>query len=127
MKPERNQCLVRKGNPGERFFVVCLLMLLNEKTAHGYELAENLSYFGFETDEINLSTIYRNLRKMEEDCLVTSFWQEGEQGPQKRVYEITDRGKKELEFWTEMLKKRKTRIEKLLARFDQQNTKHKGD
>jgi len=78
---------------------VCLLLLLFDKTGHGYGLIEQLTYFGFSEEQINVSTLYRTLRKMEKEGSVISDWEEGGQGPKKRVYNITDTGKKELENW----------------------------
>jgi PadR family transcriptional regulator PadR len=39
------------------------LVILRQKSTHGYELMERLRQFGFE--EINPGTLYRTLRKME--------------------------------------------------------------
>ncbi len=102
----------------ERFLEVCLLLLLYDEVGYGYGLIEQLAFFGFSEDELNVSTLYRTLRKMEKEGLVTSLWEEGGPGPKRRVYEITENGKKELEQWIQILKTRKARIDKLIGRYE---------
>lgn len=98
---------------------VCLLLLLYEETRHGYGLIEQLSYFGFSEEKLNVSTLYRTLRKMEKEGSVVSVWEESGQGPERRVYNITDSGKKELENWIQVLRGRKARIEKLINKYEE--------
>jgi len=102
----------------ERFLEVCLLLLLYDEISYGYGLIEQLECFGFSQDDLNMSTLYRTLRKMEKEELVTSQWEESDQGPKRRVYEITGKGRHELDHWSRILKVRKTRIESLLTRYE---------
>lgn len=102
-----------------RFMEVCLLVLLQDGEDHGYNLAEQLAEFGFEEEELNISTLYRTLRKMEENGWVASFWEQGGKGPKRRVYAITDIGQHELDDWIKVLEMRKQRIEKLTERYRQ--------
>ena len=106
-----------KTHKMERFMEVCLLLLLYEETGHGYGLIEQLSYFGFSEEQLNVSTLYRTLRKMEKEGSIVSVWEKGGQGPTRRVYNITDSGKKELYSWVQILKTRKARIEKLISKY----------
>lgn len=107
-----------KHHKMERFLEVCLLLLLYDDVGYGYGLIEQLVSYGFSEDELNVSTLYRTLRKMEKELLVVSFWEEGGLGPKRRVYEITVDGKKELDQWIKILKVRKARIEKLVGRYE---------
>lgn len=107
-----------KGHKMERFLEVCLLLLLYDEVGYGYGLIEELEDFGFSQEELNVSTLYRTLRKMEKENLVSSFWEEGGPGPRRRVYEITDRGKENLDQWVSILEIRKARIEKLISRYN---------
>jgi poly-beta-hydroxybutyrate-responsive repressor len=108
-----------KTHKMERFMEVCLLMLLYQETAHGYGLIEQLSSFGFSEDQLNVGTLYKTLRKMEKEALVFSVWEEGGLGPKRRVYNITDSGKKELDSWIQILKARKARIEILIRKYEE--------
>lgn len=103
----------------ERFLEVCLLLLLYDEIGYGYGLIEQLVSFGFSEADLNVSTLYRTLRKMEKEGLVTSQWEAGDQGPKRRVYEITSDGKSELDQWLTILKVRKTRIELLIKKYDE--------
>jgi DNA-binding PadR family transcriptional regulator len=108
-----------KQHKMERFLEVCLLLLLYDEMGYGYGLIEDLEFFGFSAEELNLGTLYRTLRKMENEALVTSSWEVGGPGPKRRLYEITDAGKQELERWIQVLKVRKVRIERLIAKYDE--------
>ena len=74
-----------------RFLEHCLLLLLGEHAAHGYDLVERLRPFGF--DGSDPGGTYRALRTMERRDLVTSSWEDSEAGPHRRVYELTDEGR----------------------------------
>jgi poly-beta-hydroxybutyrate-responsive repressor len=102
----------------ERFLEVCLLLLLYDEVGYGYGLIEQLSSFGFSEPDLNVSTLYRTLRKMEKEGLVTSLWESGGQGPRRRVYEITTSGRQNLDAWVKILKMRRTRIETLVGAYD---------
>ena len=72
------------------FLRPCVLLLLKESPAHGYDLLERLKAFGFPgTDPGGL---YRMLRGLEQDGLVRSAWEPSIAGPQRRIYEITRAG-----------------------------------
>ena len=101
----------------ERFLEVCLLLLLYDEVGYGYGLIEKLPAFGFSGDELNIGTLYRSLRKLEKQLLVSSVWEEAGQGPKRRVYQITEKGKYELEVWIHVLKERKFRIEQVIGTF----------
>lgn len=67
-----------------------LLLLLAERHSHGYELLEQVTGLGLErTDPGGL---YRTLRAMEQDGLVTSWWEQSESGPARRSYRLTEDG-----------------------------------
>ena len=72
----------------------CLLLLLREQPAHGYELLERLRPLGFTRDDPG--RLYRALRALEQDGLVRSAWQPSSGGPDRRIYELTRRGTEEL-------------------------------
>lgn len=102
----------------ERFMEICLLLLLDQETSHGYTLAERLNDFGFSKEELNMGSLYRTLRKMEKDALLSSYWEEGKQGPKKRVYQVTEAGKRNMGNWIEVLKKRREQISKLITYYE---------
>jgi PadR family transcriptional regulator, regulatory protein PadR len=75
------------------------LLMLREKSSHGYELMERIAEFGFKA--INPGTLYRTLRKMENEGLCETTWETSNGGPACRVYSVTNAGEGYLESWAE--------------------------
>jgi len=69
----------------------CLLLLLAEGTSHGYELLEQVGSLGM--DSVDPGGLYRCLRAMDEEGLVTSSWEPSTSGPARRTYTLTDEGR----------------------------------
>jgi poly-beta-hydroxybutyrate-responsive repressor len=78
----------------KNFLRPCLLLLLRENPAHGYELLERVRPLGFAGDDPG--GLYRTLRGLEADGLVRSRWQPSSTGPARRIYELTRPGMEEL-------------------------------
>ena len=55
---------------------------------------------------------------MEKNNLVISSWAQSEQGPNKRIYEITLSGENELAVWVEFLIERKKRIDLIIYQYE---------
>jgi PadR family transcriptional regulator, regulatory protein PadR len=115
MRPSDDQPCV-KGKI-ERFIEPCLLLLLAEKAAHGYELMDNLSQFGFDPRCQDPGQMYRTLRRLEKDGLVSSSWETGEAGPARRSYAMTADGRDVLAAWMNTLEKRMAMVNRLLKRY----------
>ena len=78
----------------KNFLRPCLLLLLHEAPAHGYELRERLRPLGFNRDDPG--RLYRALRALEDAKLVRSAWQSSSGGPDRRTYELTRAGEERL-------------------------------
>jgi len=72
------------------FLRPCVLLLLRESPAHGYDLLERLKAFGFATSDPG--GLYRLLRGLEDEGLVHSAWAPSAAGPARRIYELTRAG-----------------------------------
>ena len=83
----------------ERFIEPALLLLLAERERHGYELVEELPDVTGEARRVDMGNLYRLLRSLEREGVVESEWAEGEEGPAKRVYRLTDAGRALLDTW----------------------------
>lgn len=68
----------------------CLLLLLAEGTSHGYELLEQVAELGME--RVDPGGVYRCLRAMDEEGLVSSAWEPSTTGPARRTYTLTQEG-----------------------------------
>jgi PadR family transcriptional regulator, regulatory protein PadR len=72
----------------------CVLLLLREEPAHGYDLLQRLRPLGFGRDDPG--RLYRALRALEDEGLVRSAWEASDSGPDRRIYELTRAGLKQL-------------------------------
>ena len=75
----------------ERFGELALLVLLANGPTHGYELIERLPELSGE-DRVDVGNLYRTLRSLEDEGLVSSEWSADLPGPTKRTYTLTDEG-----------------------------------
>jgi PadR family transcriptional regulator, regulatory protein PadR len=82
----------------ERFGELALLVLLAGRPTHGYELIERLPELSGE-DRVDVGNLYRTLRSLEEEGLVSSEWSADLPGPTKRTYTLTDEGHDVLASW----------------------------
>lgn len=101
----------------ERFTEPALLLLLREGPSHGYELLDALSEL-VPGDRVDMGNLYRTLRALEEDGLVTSKWDSAAAGPAKRRYELTDAGRRVLDDWASALGRARDRIDDFLTRYE---------
>src|SRR5919108_3770729 len=82
----------------ERFAEPVLLQLLSARPTHGYELLERLPAL-MGDERIDVGNLYRALRGLEEEGLVSSEWSADLPGPTKRTYTLTDDGRAVLQEW----------------------------
>ncbi|MEX2659529.1 MAG: PadR family transcriptional regulator [Acidimicrobiales bacterium] len=68
----------------------CLLLLLAEGESHGYDLLDQVHSLGLTA--VDAGGLYRALRGMERDGLLTSWWEPSHTGPARRTYQVTDLG-----------------------------------
>ncbi|MEN6300214.1 MAG: PadR family transcriptional regulator [Anaerolineaceae bacterium] len=79
-----------------------LLILLKERSRHGYTLLSDLAELGMGT--IHPSVVYLTLRDLEELTWVQSIWEADQtQGPPRRTYSLTTQGEEALKFWLDEL------------------------
>lgn len=94
----------------------CLLLLLADGPSHGYELLQEVRALGI--DAADPGGVYRALRAMAHDELVTSWWEPSELGPARRTYLLTDAGREALEVAMETAQRTARQLDALLDRFD---------
>src|SRR4051794_13518305 len=105
----RSRSFVRPGHWAvrarvERFSEPALLLLLRERPMHGYELIERLPEIAGDETRVDVGNLYRILRALEEEGIVTSEWSADLPGPAKRTYELTESGRGLLDRWVESLR-----------------------
>lgn len=119
----RSRRLVRPGHwhvhaRVERFVEPSLLLLLRERPLHGYELLERLPELGLE-GRVDIGNLYRLLRALEDEGLVSSEWSADLPGPAKRTYELTGQGRRLLDRWAEALRRAQGTIDNFLSRYEE--------
>jgi poly-beta-hydroxybutyrate-responsive repressor len=101
----------------KNFLRPCLLLLLREAPAHGYELLDRLRAFGFEGSDPG--GLYRALRKLEGEGLVASAWERSGAGPDRRIYELSRAGRKELHKRAKALAETRQMLASFLGRYEE--------
>lgn len=101
------------------FLESCLLVLLHREPGYGYSLMSGLEAFGFQTEAMDISILYRALRELEAAGLVSGSWNEEKSlGPQRRIYTITPLGESALAEWMRALRQRRKELEALEVAYD---------
>ena len=99
------------------FLRPCLLLLLREQPAHGYELLERLRPLGFAGDDPG--GVYRALRALERDGLVASGWEPSQAGPARRIYTLTRAGMEELHRRAKALARSRRALDNFVSRYEE--------
>ena len=99
----------------ERFAEPAVLILLAERPTHGYELLERLPELLGE-ERVDVGNLYRLMRALEEDGIVTSEWGADLPGPAKRTYALTEEGRALLAAWTASLSELRASLDGVLER-----------
>ena len=102
----------------ERFVEPTLLLLLRERPHHGYELIERLPEVAGGA-RVDVGNLYRLLRAVEAEGLVTSEWDAELPGPAKRTYQLTAEGRRLLDRWAEALREAQAVVQTFLDRYDE--------
>ena len=85
--------------------------------SYGYELIKSIQEFGFMKGQAPPGMIYRHLRQLEEDGLVSSSWETEGVGPAKRVYRLTPEGEEVLAAWVDHMEKQAENITSFIKHF----------
>lgn len=118
MENNLEYCLKHQERSG-RFIEACLLVLLAEKASYGYNLLERLKAFDYNEETINMSIIYRNLRRMEKNNLIKAEWQKSEVGPDQKIYSLTSHGYGVMDLWADFLNNRINQLESIVDKYKQ--------
>ncbi len=101
----------------KNFLRPCLLLLLREQPAHGYDLLERLRSFGFSGEDPG--GLYRSLRGLEKEGLVHSAWESSSTGPARRIYKITRPGMEHLHERAKALSEARDALGVFLSRYSE--------
>ncbi|WP_110926545.1 PadR family transcriptional regulator [Bacillus massiliglaciei] len=68
---------------------LCVLVLLDKKDRYGYELVQKIS----SQIEISEGSVYPLLRRLTKEEYFTTYLQESTEGPSRKYYRLTDKGR----------------------------------
>ncbi len=90
----------------------CVLAIIKNKEVYGYELAEKLEEYGFES--FSEGTIYPMLMRMQREELVSATFKKSTAGPRRKYYSLTKKGEMELEKFIERWNDLQSNVQQVL-------------
>jgi PadR family transcriptional regulator PadR len=90
----------------------CLLAIIKEGEVYGYELAEKLGEYGF--DSLSEGTIYPLLIRMQKEKLVNTTLKKSTAGPSRKYYSLSEKGESELEVFIDRWDKLSSNVNKIV-------------
>ena len=99
-----------------------VLAVLGERPRHGYAIAREVERLSDQALHMKEGTLYPALRVLEQDGLIVGQWEPQEKGADRKVYALTEAGKKEMARRTRELHDYATLIHTLLGRMGHAQT-----
>lgn len=103
-----------------RFVEPALLLTLEGGPTHGYDLAEQLTAV-IGAERIDYGNLYRLLRRLEGEEIVSSQWNDDLPGRSKRTYSLTPSGAQLLEAWAAALEVTREGISEFLNTYTERS------
>ena len=83
-----------------------VLAMLARGDSYGYAILGRLEEMRVSNGPLDVGLVYRTLRDLERDGLVSSSWAEESAGPRRRAYELTPAGLEALDDWALVMRER---------------------
>jgi len=107
------------GRTLDRLLKPAVLVLLAREKTHGYDVVQRLKGLEMFADvPPDTSGVYKALKSMEEEGLISSKWEQRGAGPAKKRYALTKDGKICLKRWAGTLVHYRAQLNGLLALLD---------
>ncbi|HBI35558.1 MAG: Transcriptional regulator, PadR-like protein family [candidate division WWE3 bacterium GW2011_GWF2_41_45] len=105
--PAKSELVNKKfGYPERGWIQLLILKNIYDAPLYGYDLMKNLKTASTRTSKIKSGSMYTTLRRMEEQGLLKSKWDESDIGPARRTYFPTRKGKDYLKNWLRIINDR---------------------
>jgi PadR family transcriptional regulator PadR len=91
-----------------------VLAVLSRQPLHGYGIAREVKQLSDDALTMKEATLYPALRVLEQDGLIVGEWQPQEKGADRKVYTLTEAGKREAQKRTQELQDYATLIQTVL-------------
>jgi len=111
-----SQCICT-GRSLDRMLRPAILTVLCEhrRGLHGYAIEKHLQVFAFFREQLpDYTGLYRLLKRMEAEGLLSSTQCDSRAGPSKRTFRLTDKGRRCLSRWFESLTEYRRMLDDLL-------------
>lgn len=97
----------------------CILKIIGDEEAYGYEIAEKLKGYGLK--DVSEGTIYPLLLRLEKSGFLNFTKKESPYGPKRKYYTLSESGKKELkDFYENWIMLRKS-IDNIFIDYGKEN------
>ena len=83
-----------------------VLAMLARGDTYGYAVLGRFEEMHISNGPLDVGLVYRTLRDLERDGLVSSSWAEESAGPRRRAYQLTDSGLAALDDWAVVMRER---------------------
>jgi len=104
----------RRPLPERGWIQFLSLMMLNEEPMHGYQLKDEMERQGYVRDgRFDTGSLYTILNRMESRGDLSSTQELSEEGRTRRVYRVTDEGRRRLKAGLEYMLRRKRLLDEL--------------
>ncbi|MEW6554301.1 MAG: helix-turn-helix transcriptional regulator [Actinomycetota bacterium] len=101
-----------------RFLLPSIMLLLAEEPSHGYALVQKLVAMGAAEKRLPLAVVYRELLHLESRRMAGFDFAKPEgRGPARKVYHLTEKGRKELSSWAVSMQEVRNFIDAFQVRY----------
>lgn len=102
-----------------RFIEPLVLFLLKRHgRTHGYKLISPINDHALTDSRVEQGALYRTLRRLEENGMVASIWDESGNRPARRLYELTSEGEEHLKQWMMVMDNLASSMSNFVAEID---------
>jgi DNA-binding PadR family transcriptional regulator len=114
----QNRCGCREAYPERSWIQFLTLRILYETPTYGYKLLDEIEERTCGCHKLEPGSIYTVLRRMQDKGLLTSAWERGDSGPDRRVYTVTERGGEVLKTGLSTIVRRKQLFDDLIGFYE---------
>ena len=97
--------------------------MLRNWSAYGYQLIQTLMVAGL--GAVDPASVYRTLRELEREGLVTSTWDPQDSGAARRMYTLTGAGEEYLRLWARQLEQYQNVLDRFFELYNTTTTQEK--
>ncbi len=91
-----------------------ILRQLAAEDSYGYQINKNVTTISGGTFEMKEATLYTAFRRLESAGCITSYWGNEMSGARRRYYNITEKGREQLQTEIEAWRETKAQLDRLL-------------